>query len=186
MTSAPVLVIAGSTRGKRRSLVIAAWVAELGREVTGEVLEVVDLRELGLTMDDEPALPALGVYAGEATRRWSARVRVARALVFVTPQYNWGYPAPLKNALDHLYAEWRGKPAAIVTYGGHGGGKAAAQLRQVLEALKMRVAVASPELTLPRAGIEADDAAVDPAADFADRSGDVRSALRELLELAAG
>jgi NAD(P)H-dependent FMN reductase len=41
--------------------------------------------------------------------------------VFVSPQYNWGYPAPLKNAIDHLYKEWLGKPAVIVTYGGHGG-----------------------------------------------------------------
>lgn len=46
-------------------------------------------------------------------------------------QYNWGYPAALKNALDYLYREWNNKPAAIVSYGGRGGGKAAAQLREV-------------------------------------------------------
>ena len=45
-------------------------------------------------------------------------------------QYNWGYPASLKNALDYLYHEWTGKPAGIISYGGHGGGKAAAQLLQ--------------------------------------------------------
>ena len=46
-------------------------------------------------------------------------------------QYNWGYPAALKNALDFLYKEWHNKPAGIISYGGHGGGKAAAQLQQV-------------------------------------------------------
>lgn len=46
-------------------------------------------------------------------------------------QYNWGYPAALKNAIDYLYHEWKGKPAAIVSYGTRGGGKAAAQLQQV-------------------------------------------------------
>lgn len=46
-------------------------------------------------------------------------------------QYNWGYPAALKNALDFLYREWNNKPAAIISYGGRGGGKAAAQLQEV-------------------------------------------------------
>ena len=46
-------------------------------------------------------------------------------------QYNWGYPAALKNALDYLYRSWNGKPAMIVSYGSHGGGKGAAQLKQV-------------------------------------------------------
>ena len=46
-------------------------------------------------------------------------------------QYNWGYPAALKNALDYLYQSWNGKPAMIVSYGSHGGGKGAAQLKQV-------------------------------------------------------
>ena len=46
-------------------------------------------------------------------------------------QYNWGYPAALKNAVDYLYHSWNGKPAMIVSYGSHGGGKGAAQLKQV-------------------------------------------------------
>ncbi len=68
----------------------------------------------------------------------------AAAIVIVTPQYNWGYPAPLKNALDHLYQKWTGKPLVIVTYGGHGGNKCAAQLRQVAAGLHMR-----PVATMP-------------------------------------
>jgi NAD(P)H-dependent FMN reductase len=56
---------------------------------------------------------------------------------FVTPEYNHGYTAPLKNALDHLYNEWTHKPAAIVSYGGPGGYRAAEQLRQVLVELKI-------------------------------------------------
>ncbi len=43
------------------------------------------------------------------------------------PQYNWGYPAVLKNALDYLYREWRDKPASFITYGTRGGTKAAEQ-----------------------------------------------------------
>jgi NAD(P)H-dependent FMN reductase len=76
------------------------------------------------------------------------KVSAADAFVFVTPQYNWGYPAPLKNALDHLYKEWANKPAVIVTYGGHGGGKCGRQLKQVLKGLKMRPVTIRPTFTL--------------------------------------
>ena len=31
-----------------------------------------------------------------------------QGFVFVTPQYNWGYPAALKNTWDYLYKEWNG------------------------------------------------------------------------------
>ena len=46
------------------------------------------------------------------------------ALMFVTPQYNWGYPASLKNAIDYLFREWNDKPAIVVSYGSRGGDKA--------------------------------------------------------------
>lgn len=46
-------------------------------------------------------------------------------------QYNWGYLAALKNAIDFLYHEWKGKPAVIISYGTRGSGKAAEQLKQV-------------------------------------------------------
>ena len=86
---------------------------------------------------------------------------MADAVVLVTPQYNWGYPAALKNALDHLYREWRGKPAVIVTYGQRGGGKCAKQLRQVADGLHMRTVGVMPGLRLPRAVIEANDGSVE-------------------------
>ena len=50
-------------------------------------------------MDDEPGVPAGGVYEFEHTRAWSRKIANADAFVFVTPQYNWGYPAVLKNAI---------------------------------------------------------------------------------------
>jgi len=52
----------------------------------------------------------------------------------------------LKNAIDHLYHEWRDKPAVIVTYGGHGGTKCSEQLKQVAGAVKMSVAATTPAL----------------------------------------
>jgi NAD(P)H-dependent FMN reductase len=174
-----VLVIVGSTRARRLCQQIAQWVAEVGRETIREQIEVVDLKDWPLPADDEPDVPALGGYAFEHTRAWSRAVANADAFVFVTPQYNWGYPAPLKNALDHLYKEWSGKPAMIVAYGGHGGGKCARQLRQVLKGLHMRP-VASAGLKLPHKRIKANTGAVEPASEFARHRGAVRRGFRKL------
>lgn len=57
---------------------------------------------------------------------------------FVVLQYNWGYPAPLKNAIDFLYHEWKGKPVSCVTCGTRGGAKGALQLHGVLDGIRMR------------------------------------------------
>ena len=58
--------------------------------------------------------------------------------MFVTPEYNYGYPAPLKNAIDYLHFEWQHKPVAFVSYGGVAAGtRAVQQLKQVVTTLKM-------------------------------------------------
>ena len=154
--------------------------AEVGRETIPARFEVVDLKDWPLPMDDECNVPAGGGYAFEHTRAWSRKISEGDAFVFVTPQYNWGYPAPLKNALDHLYAEWSGKPAMIVTYGGHGGAKCAAQLRQVLDGLEMKPVACAPGFKLARERIEANAGIVEPALEFAAHLGALRQAFAEL------
>lgn len=175
-----ILVIIGSVRPRRIAPAVARWVADIGAQVLGPGLELVDLKDWPLPMDDEPAIPAQGLYAAGHTQAWSRKIAAAKGFVFVTPQYNWGYPAVLKNALDHLYAEWSGKPAVIVTYGGHGGGRCAGQLRQVLKGLHMKPVPVMPALTLPRPMIEANSGEADPAALFAGQARKVRKAMTRL------
>ncbi|MFV0432605.1 MAG: NADPH-dependent FMN reductase [Leucobacter sp.] len=146
MPAPRIAVVIGSTRPTRICADIARWIAArleedlaAGGALARSGVEVVDLAEVNLPLLDEPVRAALGVYEHEHTRRWSGIVRGFDAFVFVFPQYNWGYPAVLKNALDYLYAEWRDRPAAAVSYGKRGGGKAVAQLVQVLTGLHMRV-----------------------------------------------
>lgn len=176
-----IQVIVGSTRARRICPQIAAWVTEVGSEAISGAFEVVDLKDWPLPADDETEIPAAGLgYASEHTRAWSRKVSEGDAFVFVTPQYNWGYPAPLKNALDHLYREWAGKPAMVVTYGGHGGGKCAAQLRQVLDGLKMKPVPTMPGFRLARERIEANTGVVEPASEFVEYLGVLRQAFAEL------
>ncbi|HEX4107896.1 MAG TPA: NADPH-dependent FMN reductase [Solirubrobacteraceae bacterium] len=136
--SARVAVIIGSTRPARICPGIAGWVCRVLAEGGPLRYELVVLAEMELPLLDEPLAAALGDYRCEHTRAWSRLIRGYEGFVFVFPQYNWGYPAALKNALDYLYAEWREKPATTVTYGTRGGAKGADQLAQVLAGLHMR------------------------------------------------
>ena len=84
-------------------------------------------------------MPSTGVYTHEHTRRWAALVNGVDAVVFVMPEYNRGYNAALKNAIDYLYAEWKGKPVACVGYGWSGAQYARSALRQTLDRVGMVV-----------------------------------------------
>lgn len=54
------------------------------------------------------------------------------------PEYNFGFNAALKNALDYLHAEWQHKPLGFVSYGGVSAGTRAVQMiKQVVTTLKM-------------------------------------------------
>jgi NAD(P)H-dependent FMN reductase len=175
-----ILVIIGSTRPQRICPSVAEWVAQVGRRTISGLFEIVDLKDWPLPTDDEPGVPAAGTYMFDHTRAWSRKVSEGDAFVFVTPQYNWGYPAPLKNALDHLYSEWSGKPAMIVTYGGHGGGKASEQLRQVLDGLEMKPVATMPGFKLARERIEANAGIIEPASEFSVHLDVLQRAFAEL------
>ena len=143
-----LLVVIASTRPSRIGLPVGTWIAETARAHGGFDVTVADLKEIDLPMMNEPLHPRLGQYAHEHTKRWSTVVGAQDAFIFVMPEYNHGFTAPLKNAIDYLMQEWQHKPVGVVSYGGVSGGlRAVQQLKQVLSALKM---VLVPEsVTLP-------------------------------------
>jgi NAD(P)H-dependent FMN reductase len=129
-------VVIASTRPLRIGHHVAAWV--VARVPEHFDVTVHDLRELDLPFLDEPGQPADGNYAHEHTRAWSAAMTASDALLIVMPEYNRGYNAALKNAIDFLYAEWEGLPVACVGYGWHGAQFAKSALRQTLERVNDR------------------------------------------------
>lgn len=114
-------------------------------------IDLIDLKDYNLPIFDEPVIPKAILepagYAHEHTRAWSRKISSYDAFVFLSAQRNWGIPAELKNAIDYLFNEWRGKPAMVVSYGGHGGSKAAAQIQTVLGAVGMRVVPSMVSMT---------------------------------------
>lgn len=131
-------VVVASTRPGRVGLPVAEWFRDRAVAHGAFDVELVDLAKVNLPFFDEPHHPRLRQYVHEHTRAWSATVERADAFVFVTPEYNYGFPAPLKNALDYLHHEWAYKPAGFVSYGGVAAGTRAVQmLKQVVTTLKM-------------------------------------------------
>lgn len=120
-------IIIGSTRPSRQGHLVAEWFAKIAEKHRDFMIEVLDLKKINLPLIDEPHHPKMGNYTHEHTKRWSKVIQEADAFVFVTPEYNYSFPATLKNALDYLFAEWNGKPAAFVSYGGASGGMRAVQ-----------------------------------------------------------
>jgi NAD(P)H-dependent FMN reductase len=132
-------IIVASTRPGRVGLPVAQWIEAEARTHSGfDEIDLIDLAEVGLPFMDEPNHPRLGRYTHRHTLEWSARAGAADAFVFVMPEYNHGFTAPLKNALDFLHYEWQYKPVGLVSYGGVSAGTRAVQMiKQVLGALKM-------------------------------------------------
>lgn len=131
-------IIIASTRPGRKGPAMAKWIVEIAEKHPEFKVELLDLAEINLPFLDEPNHPRIQQYQHEHTKSWSQIIASADAFIFVTPEYNYGYPATLKNALDFLYVEWNYKPVGFVSYGGIAAGTRAVQmLKQVVTTLKM-------------------------------------------------
>ncbi|MCT7374009.1 NADPH-dependent FMN reductase [Chelativorans salis] len=124
-------VIVGSTREGRFGDTVAGWFvgrAALNSEIK---IDLIDLAEVNLPAILEDTPPA-------EVQAMTSRFAEADAFVVITPEYNHGYPASLKFALDSAREEWMAKPVSFVSYGGISGGlRSVEQLRQVCAELHM-------------------------------------------------
>lgn len=137
-------IITSTTRPGRKGPAVANWITALANEDGRFETELLDLDQINLPFMDEPNHPSLQQYQHEHTRKWSATINAADAFIIVLAEYNFGFPAPIKNALDFLFNEWKHKPVAFVSYGGVSGGLRSAQmLKQVVTALNMMPLVES-------------------------------------------
>ncbi|MDE2001516.1 MAG: NAD(P)H-dependent oxidoreductase [Patescibacteria group bacterium] len=132
-------VIIGSTREKRFSEKPARWIFEELRKLPGVTAELVDLRDYPLPFFNDPMSPGMakGAHPDPQAAVWAKKVAEADGYVVVAPEYNYGYPAVLKNAFDYVFYEWANKSIGFVSYGTVGGARAIDQLRQVAIGLQM-------------------------------------------------
>ena len=134
-----IKIILGSTREGRFSDKAGAWIKGEIDKIADVEAEILDLRDYPMPFFSEVETPGYKSkpYAEPAVSRWTDKIAEGEAYVIVAPEYNHGYPAVLKNALDWVYQEWNNKPVAFVSYGSAMGARTVEQLRQVAVELQM-------------------------------------------------
>lgn len=155
-------VIVASIRPQRFAPVIAEWFVRTAESRPEFTTGVIDLLHTSLPPD---------LSETPKTEDFRRRLAAADAFVAVTSEYNHGYPASLKTALDSAKHEWRAKPIGFVSYGGLSGGlRAVEQLRQVVAEIHMVSVRESVSFHRARKQFDADGNTGDGAAmDAADR-----------------
>jgi NAD(P)H-dependent FMN reductase len=156
-----IAIIISSTRKPRVGPSITKWVTSIiaSTRSPSTTLETVDLTDYLLPLSPSgPTIPARittpgvpvpkGAYGDAQIDAWSEKIAEFDGFIFVTPQYNWSIPAVLKVAVDHLFHEWLGKPVVIISYGGRGGGKAAAALREIWSGVRGGEVASAVELPI--------------------------------------
>jgi NAD(P)H-dependent FMN reductase len=149
-----ISVIVGSTREGRFSEKPAQWILQHLQKREGVEARLLDLRYFPMPFFDQastPAWPGRPPYENEVVKRWTAAIAASDGFVFVTPEYNYGTSAVLKNAIDWVYPEWNRKAAAFVGFGSAMGARAVQQLRETMIELQIapvRSSVHVPVATL--------------------------------------
>jgi len=144
-----IQVIIGTTRENRFSEKPAHYIFEELKKKEGVEAELIDLRDWPLPFFDEPISPAFnnGTYKNELATKWAQKIAEADGYIIVTGEYNHGYPAVLKNALDYVYKEWNKKAVGFVSYGTAGGARSVEQLRAV--AIELQLVPIRPAIHIP-------------------------------------
>lgn len=176
-----IQIILGSTREGRFGETVGAWVKKLTAVYSNAEFEYIDLRDWPLPFFNDPNSPSTGKYSYDYTKKWSEKISQGDGYIVITPEYNHGYPAVLKNALDHLANEWGMKAVGFISYGGSAGGaRSVEQLKQVAIELNMMIAHKSLNIVYARRSFNEQGEPIDPA--LVDRANAVIEATVKLAE----
>ena len=177
-----ISVIVGSTRQGRFSEKPAQWILQRLKSRGDIETRLLDLREFPLPFFDQPvppAMPGRPPYANEMVKRWTAEIARSDGFIFVTPEYNFGPPAVLKNALDWVYPEWNRKAVAFVSYGSALGARSVQQLRET--AIELQLAPVRSSVHIPVATLWAHFQGGDVEAGLAQLEAPAKSMIEDLL-----
>jgi NAD(P)H-dependent FMN reductase len=151
-------IIVGSTREGRNSETVLRWIRPFAEGRGDFDVEVLDLRDWPLPFFQETIAsvgdPANPTYSDPLVKRWNEKIKQADAYLMITPEYNHGIPAVLKNAIDSVFFSFafRLKPVAFAAYsiGVAAGVRAVEQLNEVMletEAVPIRIPTLIPFVT---------------------------------------
>ncbi len=143
-----IAIISASVRVGRLSHRVALYFKRYLEENNLAAAEILDLKEYNFPVFDERL--RLQKEPSPSVVEFAGKIKNADGIIIVTPEYNGGYPASLKNVVDLLYEEWHNKPVAISTVsdGNFGGSQVLTSLQFTL--WKMRVSVVKAMFPVPR------------------------------------
>ena len=131
-----ISIISASVRTGRNSHRVALYFEKYLKENNLAETEMIDLMEYNFPVFEE----RLEFQASPLpqTLEFAKKIKESEGIIIVTPEYNGGYPASLKNVIDLLYAEWERKPIGIstVSEGEYAGSQALIFLQFVLWKIK--------------------------------------------------
>jgi NAD(P)H-dependent FMN reductase len=177
-----ISVIVGSTRQGRFSEKPAQWIFQRLKNRGGVDARLLDLRDFPMPFFDQPvppAMPGRPPYENEVVKKWTAEIARSDGFIFVTPEYNYGTSAVLKNALDWVYPEWNRKAAAFVSYGSAMGARGVQQLR--LTAIELQLAPVRFSVYIPVATLWAHFQGGDVDAGLTELEGAAKTMIDDLL-----
>ena len=177
-----ISVIVGSIRQGRFSERPARWIHQRLQQRGGVDARLLDLRQFPLPFFDHPlppAMPGRAAYEDESVKRWTAEIARSDGFVLVTPEYNFGPAAVLKNAIDWVYPEWNRKAAAFVSYGSAMGVRSVQQLRET--AIELQLAPIRSSVHIPPATLWAHFQGGDVEAGLADLADAADKMIEDLL-----
>lgn len=140
-------IVVGSVRDNRLGAQVGQWVAD---NATGATFETIDVLDFDLPFVTGPKPPAMlnKEYADDRVSAFSKAIDDCQGFIFVTPEYNASVPGAFKNAIDHLYSEWHGKPVGYVVYSYTGGKQVLAHWQDIMGVLKAKNASQQVSLNL--------------------------------------
>ena len=177
-----ISVIVGSTREGRFSEKPAKWILQHLKKRESVDARLLDLRDFPMPFFDQaatPATPGRAPYMNDIVQKWTAAIARSDGFVFVTPEYNYGTSAVLKNAVDWVYPEWNRKAAGFVSYGSAMGARAVQQLRE--SAIEVQLAPIRPSVHIPVATLWAHYTGGDVDAGLAELETPAGAMIQDLL-----
>jgi NAD(P)H-dependent FMN reductase len=150
-----IAIISPSVRRGRNSHRVALYFKRYLEENKLASAEILDLKEYNFPLFDERLRHQTD--PSPEVLQFAQKIRSADGVIIITPEYNGGYPASLKNIIDLLTDEWRRKPVAITTVsdGSFGGTQVLTQLQFVL--WKIRAWVVPAMFPVPKVMVTFDE-----------------------------
>lgn len=142
-------IISSSVRNERISHRVALYFKNYLEGNNIATTEILDLNLYSFPLFDERM--RYQNSPSEKIVEFAEKIKSSDGIIIVTPEYNGGYPASIKNAIDLLYAEWYHKPVAISTVsdGSFGGSQVITSLQFVL--WKIRALTVTAMFPVPEA-----------------------------------